>query len=105
MKVIIMMKYKKFYQHKILKINNTLIETYIDMLKNLHFEQNRYSLTSTGISKIAHDNIKVMKWICYYDRSYSENINFFDLMGGICIFLKIIFRSNHFKQLILYKEK
>ena len=24
-----------------------------------------------------------MKWICYYDRSYYENINYYDLMGSI----------------------
>ena len=29
-----------------------------------------------------------MKWICYYDRSYYENINYFDLMGSICKYLK-----------------
>ena len=37
---------------KNLKVNNTLIEKYIDMLKNPDFEQNKYSLTSTGIYKI-----------------------------------------------------
>ena len=25
-----------------------------------------------------------MKWICYYDRSYYENINYYDLLGSIC---------------------
>ena len=28
-----------------------------------------------------------MKWICYYDRSYYENINYYDLMGSICKYL------------------
>ena len=32
-----------------LKINNNLIEIYIDMLKNPDFEQNHYSITSSGI--------------------------------------------------------
>ena len=44
------------------------------MLKNLDFEQNNYSLTSCGIYRIGHDSIRLMKWICYFDRSYSENI-------------------------------
>ena len=29
-----------------------------------------------------------MKWICYYDRLYYENNNYFDLMGSICKYLK-----------------
>ena len=40
------------------------------MLKNPDFEQNNYSITSTGFYQIGHDNIRLMKWICYYDRSY-----------------------------------
>ena len=36
-------------KNKKLKINNTLNEIYKDMLKNPNFEQNKYSLTSTGI--------------------------------------------------------
>ena len=75
-------------KNKKLKINNTLIEIYKDMLKNPNFEQNKYSLTSKGIYKIGHDSIRLMKWICYYDRSYYENINYYDMMGSICIFFK-----------------
>ena len=67
-----------------MKINNILIEKYIDMLKNPNFEQNKYSITSTGIYKNAHDSIRLMKWICYYDRSYYENINYYELMGSTC---------------------
>ena len=69
---------------KKLKMNNTLINIYKDMLLNRNFEQNKYSLTSNGIYKIGHDSIRLMKWICYYDRSYYENINYYDLMGSIC---------------------
>ena len=36
-------------KNKKLKINNILIEKYNDMLKNPIFEQNKYSITSTGI--------------------------------------------------------
>ena len=72
---------------KKLKIINILIEKYKDMLENPHFEQNKYSITSTGIYRIGHDSIRLMKWICYYDRSYYENINYYDLMGSICKYL------------------
>ena len=34
------------------------------MLENPNFEQNKYSQTSTGIYKIGHDSIRLMKWIC-----------------------------------------
>ena len=57
-------------KNKKLKINNILIEKYKDMLENPNFEQNKYSITSTVIYKIGHDSIRLMKWICYYDRSY-----------------------------------
>ena len=70
-------------KNKKLKINNKLIEIYKDMLENPKFEQNRYLITSTGVYKIGHDSIRLMKWICYYDRSNFENINYFDLMASI----------------------
>ena len=82
--------YDKIYEvlttlkNKKSKIINILIEKYKDMLENPNFEQNRYSITSTGIYKKGHDCIRLMKWICYYDRSYYENINYYDLMGSIC---------------------
>ena len=70
-------------KNKKLKINNTLIELYKDTLKNPNFEQNQCSKTSIGLYKIAHYSIRLMKWICYYDRSYYENINYYDLLGSI----------------------
>ena len=66
------------------KINNILIEKYKNMLEFPDFVQNLYSITSTGIYKVAHDSIRLRKWICYYDRSIYENINYYDLMGSIC---------------------
>ena len=48
-------------KNKRLKINNSIIEIYKDMLKNPNFEQNKYSMTSTGIYKIGHDSIRLMK--------------------------------------------
>ena len=75
-------------KNKKLKINSKLIEIYKEMLQNPNFEQNKYSITSTGIYKIGHDSIRLMKWICYYDRSYYENINYYDLMASICKYLE-----------------
>ena len=74
-------------KNKKLKINNTLIDIYKDMLLNPNFEQNHYSITSTGIYKIAHDSIRLVKWICYYDRSFCENIKYYILMGCICRYI------------------
>ena len=54
------------------------------MLKDPNFEQNKYSITSTGIYKNGLDCIRLMKRICYYDRSYYENINYYDMMGSVC---------------------
>ena len=81
MKVMISMKYKIL---STLKINNNIFDIYKDMLKNPNFEQNKYSITSTGIYKFGHNSIRLMKWICYYDRSYYENINYYDLMASVC---------------------
>ena len=58
-----------------LKINNILIEKYKNMIENSDFEQDYWSRTADAIYKIRHDSIRLMKWICYYDRSYYENIN------------------------------
>ena len=77
---------------KKLKINNTLIEIYKDMLLNPNFEQNYWSRTAKGINKIGHDSIRLVKWICYYDRSYYININVFDLMSSICKYLSKSFQ-------------
>ena len=48
-------------KNKKLKINNTLIEIYKNMLENPDFEQNYWSRTATGIYKISHDSIRLMK--------------------------------------------
>ena len=71
-------------KNKKLKMNKTLIEINKDMLKNPNFEQNKYSITSSRIYKIAHVSIRLVKWFCYYERSYYENVNYYDMMGSIC---------------------
>ena len=42
-------------------MNNILIEKYKDMMKNPNFEQDYWSKTATGIYKIGHDSIRLMK--------------------------------------------
>ena len=74
-------------KNKNLKINNILTEKHKDLLKNPNFEQDYWSQTAQGIDKIGHDSIGLMKWICYYDRSYYENINYYDLMASVCRFI------------------
>ena len=54
------------------------------MLENPDFEQDYWSRTAEGIYKIGYDSIRLMKRICYYDRSYYENINYYDLIGSLC---------------------
>ena len=71
-------------KNKKLKINDILIEKYKDLLNNPNFEQNKYSITSKGIYKIGHDSVRLMRWIFYYDRSYYEKINYYDLMASLC---------------------
>ena len=55
------------------------------MLKNPEFEENKYSITSTSIYKIGLDSIRLMKWICHYDRPYYENVVYYDMMGSLCL--------------------
>ena len=62
-------------KNKKLKINIILIEKYKSLLENSDFEQNYWSRTANGIYKIGYDSIRLMKWICYYDRGFYENRN------------------------------
>ena len=59
-------------KNKKLKINNILIEKNKNMFEFPDFEQNNYSITSTGIYKIGHDSFRSLKWNCFCDRSYYE---------------------------------
>ena len=70
-------------KNKKLKIINILIEKYKNMLENSDFERNYWSRTAIGIYKIGHDSVRLMKWICYYNRSYYENMNYYDMMASI----------------------
>ena len=70
-------------KNKKMKINDMLIKKLKIILENSDFEQNYWSRTATGIYKIGHGSIRLMKWICYYDGSYYENINYYDLTGSV----------------------
>ena len=52
------------------------------MLESPDFEQDYYSRTSSGIYKKGHVSIRLMKWLAFYDRSFYEKINYYDLMGN-----------------------
>ena len=54
------------------------------MLEKPIFEQDYWSKTATGIYKIGHGSIRLMKWLIYYGRSFFDNMNYFDLRGSIC---------------------
>ena len=51
------------------------------MLENPDFEQDYRSKTAIDIYKTGHDSLKFMKYLAYYDRSYYENVLYYDLMG------------------------
>ena len=67
-----------------LKINNVVTEKYKDLLKNSDFEQDYWTRTAIGIYKIGHDSFRLMKFICFHDRSHFESTFYYDLMGSIC---------------------
>ena len=58
------------------------------MLVNPKFEQDYWSRTAEGIYKNGHDSIRLMKWLMFYDRSYYDNMNYFDMMVSLCKYLK-----------------
>ena len=51
-------------KNKILKINNILKKKYKDMIINPDFAQGNWSRKATGIYKIGHDSVRLIKWIC-----------------------------------------
>ena len=53
------------------------------MLQHPDFEQVFWSRTAEGIHKNGRDSIRLMKWLIYFDRSYYDNMNCFDLMGSV----------------------
>ena len=54
------------------------------MLENPDFERNYWSRTAEGFQRNGLDSFRLMKWFIYYDRSYYDNMNYFDLMGSVC---------------------
>ena len=47
------------------------------------FEQNHFSRTSKVIHEFGHVSIHLMNWLAYYDRSYYEITNCYDMMRSI----------------------
>ena len=64
-----------------------MIENYKNMLEKSDFEHDYWSRTAEDIYKNGHDSNRLMKWLAFYDKSYYENTNYYDLMGSI---LKIL---------------
>ena len=65
------------------KVNKTLIAKYKDMLEISDFEQHYCSRTAMGGYKIGHDSFRLWKWLVFYDRSFYEDIYYYELMGSI----------------------
>ena len=72
---------------KKLKINKNCLEKYKDKLEKPKFQQDYWSRTVISVYRIGHDSIRIMKWLAYYDRSFSESIIYFDLMGSVLKYL------------------
>ena len=53
------------------------------MSENPDFAQDNWLMTAKGIYKIGHDSIRLVNWLIYYDRSYYDNMNYFDLMSSV----------------------
>ena len=43
-----------------------------------NFEQNFFQEQLKVYYKIGHDSFKLLTWLAYYDRSFSENIYYFN---------------------------
>ena len=54
------------------------------MLEFPVFDQNCYSIKSTGIYRTGHDSIRLMKWLIYYYRIYYDIMKYFGLLGSLC---------------------
>ena len=53
------------------------------MKENPDLQHDYWSRTAISIYKFGHDCIRLMKWFAYYDSSYYENENYYDLLGSI----------------------
>ena len=60
---------------------------YKDMLERPNFEQDFWLRAAEEIYEIGQDSIRLMKWLIWYDRSYYDNMNYFDLMGSLCKYI------------------
>ena len=60
------------------------------MLENPNFEQDYWSRTAVGIYRSGHDCVRLVQWLIYYDRSYYDNMSYFDMMESFCKYLNEI---------------
>ena len=54
-------------------------------------EQSHHSNSATGVYKIGHHSIRIMKWLAYYDRSYYEKINYYYPLASVLSCLNKLF--------------
>ena len=82
--------YDKIYEvlstlkNKKIKISIILIEKLKNKLENPDFEQDYWSKLAGGIYRRGHDSITLLKCLIYYDRSYYDKKNYYDLLGSFC---------------------
>ena len=69
-----------------LKTNIILIKKDKDANDYLDFEQNQFSGTATGIYKIGHVSVRLMKWLASLDGFFIEKIKCYDLMASVLSF-------------------
>ena len=60
------------------------------MLEKSDFEQDFWSTTATDVFKNGQDSFRLYKGLAYYDRSCQTKINYYDLMGSICTFIRVL---------------
>ena len=51
------------------------------MKKIPDFEEYYFSETAEGIIKYDQYSLRILKWLCYADRPFYENVNYFALMA------------------------
>ena len=58
-------------------------------MENPNLEQNYWSRTAEGAYRIGHNSIQFLK-ICYDDRSYQENIVYYNKMESVLKYLNFL---------------
>ena len=53
------------------------------MKKNLDSEENYHSKTADGVLESGQNSIRLMKCLCFADRTFCEILNYLDLMSTV----------------------